>query len=200
MTHYEGAVPAYEQAVDWRDFAVCKADADAMFPDNNETGIAKAKKNCGACTVRLACLRDAILTSDDQYGIRGGLKPDERRQVADHLADGRLDDAALEAAVLRTLHPVHYGRTLRDIWNERTFLLPEGHLGWRGAVHTAITFQGRMYTPKRVSFQVGRGREPQGVVRSVCRVTECVNPRHLADNVDRHRAQEAAKQAKAAAS
>lgn len=188
-----------KQAADWRDFAVCKADPDVMYPDNNETGIANAKKNCGACTVRLDCLRDAIRSGDDQYGIRGGLKPDERRRVAAHLTDGQLcDNAALDAAVQRTLHPAHHGRTLSNIWHERTFLLPEGHLGWRGEIHTAITFQGRLYTPKRVSFQVGRGREPKGVVRSVCRVTECVNPRHLADNVDRYRAQETAKQAKAA--
>jgi hypothetical protein len=179
---------------EWLEHAVCKADPDAMHPDNNEADIAYAKSICGFCPVQLACLRDAIRTGDDQFGIRGGLRPDERRQVAKRLDRSRLgDDAALKAAVQEVLHPVAGARTLRDVWEERSHVLPDGHLGWGGgALNTAVVFQGRAYTAKQIAYIVDRGREPKGAVRRTCEVKGCVHPRHLGDLGDRHRAKASA--------
>lgn len=200
MSHYTGAVPdTTVHASDWREFAVCKADPDAMYPDTNAAGIAKAKQICSWCPVRLACLRDAIRTGDDQHGIRGGLKPEERRTVAARLDSDQLrDDVLLQAAVDRARY-ADDTRTLRDIWDDRTHVLPDGHLGWNGgSKNTNFQFQGRTYTPKQVAFQVDRGREPIGIVRRTCEVEACVHPRHLADNVERHLAKQAAEQTAAA--
>jgi WhiB family redox-sensing transcriptional regulator len=85
MSGYTGQVPAVWQPADWRDLALCKADPDAMFPDNNTHGIELARRVCTGCPVGRECLVDAIRTGDDQYGIRAGLKPGERRAVAAEL-------------------------------------------------------------------------------------------------------------------
>ena len=199
MSHYTGAVPGPAVlASDWLEFAVCKADADAMYPDTNAAGIAYAKRICSVCPVPLICLRDAIRTGDDQHGIRGGLKPEERRKVAALLNRDQLrDDTALQHAVNQVADP-SYTRTMREVWDDRTHTLPDGHLGWTGgAKNNTVLFQGRVYTPKQFAFQVDRGHEPVGVVRRICDVAECVHPRHLADNVERHLAKVAAEQAEA---
>lgn len=199
MSHYTGAVPdTTVHASDWLEFAICKADPEAMYPDTNAAGIANAKQICGWCPVRLPCLRDAIRTGDDQHGIRGALKPEERRTVARALDRDQLrDDALLQAAVDRARY-ADDARTLRDIWDDRTHVLPDGHLGWTGGAKNAtVQFQGRAYTPKQIAFQISRGHEPIGMVRRTCEVEACVHPQHLADNRERHQAAER-EQAKAA--
>ncbi len=70
----------------WVKQAVCRDDPDAMFPDNNEAGIAYARSVCAPCPVRRECLIDAIRTGDNEHGIRAGLKPCERRAVVKELA------------------------------------------------------------------------------------------------------------------
>ena len=57
-----------------------------MFPDADKKGIEHARAICHACSVRVSCLKDAIRTSDTQWGIRAGLTPNERRAVAKELA------------------------------------------------------------------------------------------------------------------
>jgi hypothetical protein len=86
VSAYTGQVPDTKRPADWRERALCRKDPDAMFPDNNEIGIEQARRVCAPCPVRQQCLVDAIRTGDDQYGIRGGLKPCERRAVAKELA------------------------------------------------------------------------------------------------------------------
>jgi hypothetical protein len=180
-------------AVDWREAAVCRACPDDMHPDNNEAKIAHAKSICAVCPVALACLRDAIVTGDDQWGVRGGLKASERRAVAVRLEGRELTDSALAAAVQAVLHPAMQ-RTLRDIWEDHSYDLPDGHMGWRGSPAN-IAFQGRMYTPGQIAFQIDRGHWPVGSARRTCDVDGCVQPRHLADNVERHLAKVAAERA-----
>jgi WhiB family redox-sensing transcriptional regulator len=71
---------------DWRDRAACsKVDDPELFFPVGETGpakvqIEKAKKVCGSCTVRAACL-DWALYNDQDIGIWGGLSERERRSL-----------------------------------------------------------------------------------------------------------------------
>ena len=81
MNAYSGQVPDTEPAGQWLKQAACFGREDEMFPDNNEAGIAKAKAICKPCPVRRECLADALRTGDNEHGIRGGLKPCERRAV-----------------------------------------------------------------------------------------------------------------------
>jgi WhiB family redox-sensing transcriptional regulator len=54
-------------------------DPELFFPAKGEHGkAARAKQVCARCPVRAACLADAMATRD-QFGIRGGLTPNERR-------------------------------------------------------------------------------------------------------------------------
>lgn len=181
---------------EWMQRAVCATDPDAMHPDNDQAGIAYAKRICAACPVRLECLRDALRTDDNKHGIRGGLKPEERRAVAKRLTDNQyFDPDAVADAVRHVLRPAAPARTLRDLWDECTYLLPGGHLGWRG--RTSVSFQGKTYTPKQIAFILDRRREPVGSVRRtlVCPVAECIHPRHISDNRERHRQRRAAEKA-----
>ena len=85
MTAYSGQVPDTEPAGQWINQAACRADGihpDEMFPDNNETGIAHAKQICRPCPVQVDCVLNALRTGDNEHGIRGGLRPHERRNLA----------------------------------------------------------------------------------------------------------------------
>jgi WhiB family redox-sensing transcriptional regulator len=65
----------------WRDEALCQqTDPDVFFPEKGYTSRA-AKKVCGRCPVRTACLADAISTTEP-HGIRGGMTPRERLTFA----------------------------------------------------------------------------------------------------------------------
>lgn len=191
MNHYSGSVPdSLGHPGDWLEHAACKTTPETMFPDSNTGGIAAAKLICRRCPVRLACLRDAIRTGDDQHGIRGGLKPEERRKVAAKINRVQLrDDALLQTTVDQVLHP-ELGRDLRDVWDERAYVMAGGHMGWNGT--PAVLNRGTTYTPARLAFIVDRGREPEGQARRTCDVKGCVHPRHLADNRERLEAKAAA--------
>ncbi|MGW4222947.1 WhiB family transcriptional regulator [Streptomyces bauhiniae] len=65
----------------WRDQAKCIGSRDAMFPDSDKKDIEAARQICARCPVSRECLRDAINTGDNQWGIRAGLTPEERRLV-----------------------------------------------------------------------------------------------------------------------
>ncbi|MFD0052992.1 WhiB family transcriptional regulator [Streptomyces sp. NPDC127168] len=193
MIDLSHVLPAPKQ---WSKHAACTADPERMFPDNHEARIRDAKKVCATCPVRMACLQDALRTGDNEWGVRGELKPAERRAVAD-LLDGQYDDAdQVAAAVQKVLHPVHSGRPLREVFLGHTEQTPDGHLKWTG--HSTFNWRGKVYAPKRTSFFLHRGREAHGNVRRtpVCLLIECVHPMHLEDGIEREQRVEAAREAK----
>jgi hypothetical protein len=154
----------------WRQQAACIGHRDDMFPDTNEAEIARAKKICAPCPVRDACLADALRIGDNNWGIRGGLKPCERRALANSGNTQRPPTAPPRPA------------TLADAFLRRTSRTAEGHLVWHGAVH--IKFDGARYTALQVAFIIGHGREPEGPVRRTCNV-ECFRSDHLTDGIIR---------------
>lgn len=79
-TRYD-APDTVAHADQWRSQAACLGQWEAMHPDNNEHEIAHAKAICGRCPVRVACFWDAVRTGDNQYGIRAGLRANERRDL-----------------------------------------------------------------------------------------------------------------------
>lgn len=184
MSNYTGAVPdVLDHGRDWLEKAVCKADPDAMHPDNNEAGIDRAKRICGPCPVWMTCLQDALRTGDNEWGIRGGLRPNERRAVSKRLSAQQYGDPeAIASAVQHVLHP-SLERTLQDLWEQHTYPLPDGHLGWRG--NPTPRYQGKNCSPRRIAFLHDRGREPVGFVRGACDVDGCVHPQHVADQKER---------------
>ncbi|MFI5473147.1 WhiB family transcriptional regulator [Streptomyces cacaoi] len=186
MSGYTGQVPdTLEPSGQWVLQAACAGANDAMFPDKNSLGNRHAKQVCNGCPVAMACLVEALRTGDNEFGVRGGLRPDERRKIARRLKGNYTDRQALDKAVQRVLYPATAGRSLRDVWEERTYPMPGGHLGFRGG--TSVSFQGRSYAVNWVSWQLDRGRQPQGSVRRVCEVAGCVLPLHLADGTERRR-------------
>lgn len=67
---------------DWRDEAACRGmDVDLFFPPRNGNVSAEARMTCDRCPVRQACLIDALETGELDFGVRGGLTPQERRQL-----------------------------------------------------------------------------------------------------------------------
>ena len=187
---YTGQVPETLRAPDWRDNAACRAkgvDPDVMFPGDTKDAIADAKVICRRCPVWRDCLADALRTDDNEHGIRGGLKPCERRALAREMAfrNGQHPDP----------EPLPE-RTLQSLWDERTAADGE-HLLW--AAGTPVYFEGRTLTPQRIGFRLGRGREPAGVVRKTCDRDGCVLPAHLGDQRDRDRKRMAERRAAEAA-
>lgn len=183
MSHY-----VYPNTLDhgdeWLQHAACKADPEAMFPDSNEISIANAKDTCSGCPVRTQCLRDALRTGDNEHGIRGGLKPRERRAIAHQLTVEQRNDLHTVAEALdRHLNPPLDAGAVRDLWDERTYTIADGHLGWSGGETPWV--QGRVLTPHQVAFFLDRGSLPDGVVRRMCDVNGCVHPRHLTDARER---------------
>jgi hypothetical protein len=166
---YSGQVPDTEPAGQWLKQAACLGRYDEMHPDNSEAGIANAKRICEPCPVRDACLADALRTGDNHWGIRGGLKPEERRKLA--------KEDSLRPPRLRA-RP----ETLADAFRQRTTRTVDGHLTWNGDVH--IKFEGERYTAFQAAFIVGHGREPEGPVRRTC-AAECFRSDHLTDAVIR---------------
>lgn len=69
----------------WRDQAACRVDhvdPELFFPAADDgpiydAQVATAKAVCGRCSVRPACLDEALVRIP--YGIAGGLTPEERR-------------------------------------------------------------------------------------------------------------------------
>jgi WhiB family redox-sensing transcriptional regulator len=77
--------------VNWRDSAVCRhVDPDLFFPVGT-TGpalhqIDEAKRICGTCPVRAACL-DWALAHGTSSGVWGGTTEEERHALRRSLAD-----------------------------------------------------------------------------------------------------------------
>jgi WhiB family redox-sensing transcriptional regulator len=67
---------------DWRSAAACvSADPDLFFPIAGsgpaEEQIRQARAICASCQVRQQCLEFALAT-EQQHGIWGGIRPEER--------------------------------------------------------------------------------------------------------------------------
>lgn len=186
MSHYQGSVPdTHARPHDWSEHAACRADGvdpDAMFPDNDQRGIAAAKNICRPCPVWRDCLLDALRTGDNQHGIRGGLKPEERRALVRKISAG-------EAI---TLTPRKSGKARKARRQPRPTTLAEavarritvkdGHALWEGG--RQLQFDGHQYTSWQAAFIAGHGREPVGMVLRTCD-KPCVLYAHLTDAVIR---------------
>lgn len=64
----------------WWDSALCATTDPEIFTPNPGDSTRPAKRICAACPVIDACLVDALVTNE-QFSIRGGLAPGERRQI-----------------------------------------------------------------------------------------------------------------------
>ena len=65
---------------EWRLDALCaETDPEAFFPEKGGS-TREAKRVCTGCSVRAECLEYA-LTSDERFGIWGGLSERERRRL-----------------------------------------------------------------------------------------------------------------------
>jgi WhiB family redox-sensing transcriptional regulator len=79
-TDGRGTRAACAAAVPWHKRALCRQlDPEVWFPEpwEDET---PAKLICGRCAVREACLAYA-LDANEEYGVWGGLSPEERREM-----------------------------------------------------------------------------------------------------------------------
>ena len=75
-----GPVRAFTPPPPWTAHALCaETDPEAFFPEKGGSTSA-AKSVCGDCTVRAECLTWA-LTSNERFGVWGGLSERERRHL-----------------------------------------------------------------------------------------------------------------------
>lgn len=71
---------AASSAAGWREVALCaQVDPELWFPESGQPN-GKAKLVCGWCDVQAECLAFA-LRANEQYGVWGGLSPEERRRL-----------------------------------------------------------------------------------------------------------------------
>ena len=65
----------------WRLEARCREiDTEPFFPENDYES-KKVRRICRDCEVAEQCLQDALMFEDNQYGVRGGTTPRERRRL-----------------------------------------------------------------------------------------------------------------------
>lgn len=77
----------------WRFRAKCRdADPDLFFQSDPRPAL----EWCEFCPVKAACLNEALLSGDMDYGVRGGLTPEQRRVVKRRRLEA--DRAALRSA------------------------------------------------------------------------------------------------------
>lgn len=95
MTDASTLPGAFHQHGDWQLHAACRDfDSSLFFHPSNERGDAwaerekEAKRICGRCPVRSACLRYA-LDAREQFGVWGGLGEKERRAILGLAGDDR---------------------------------------------------------------------------------------------------------------
>jgi WhiB family redox-sensing transcriptional regulator len=68
------------EELEWQERALCaQTDPEAFFPEKGGS-TREAKKVCLSCEVRVECLEYA-LSSDERFGIWGGLSERERRRL-----------------------------------------------------------------------------------------------------------------------
>jgi WhiB family redox-sensing transcriptional regulator len=77
LMHIETITPA---APAWQAQALCaQTGADFFFPEPGSS-VREAKRICGMCEMRPACLEYA-LTNDERFGVWGGLSEKERLEL-----------------------------------------------------------------------------------------------------------------------
>jgi WhiB family redox-sensing transcriptional regulator len=65
---------------DWQDEALCaQTGGDFFFPEPGSS-VREAKRICGLCPIRSACL-DYALDNDERFGVWGGLSEKERLEI-----------------------------------------------------------------------------------------------------------------------
>lgn len=66
----------------WRDEAACVGqDLEVFFPETSGN-CRKARQVCFSCPVRVECLVDSLSHETfSEFGIRGGLTPEQRRKI-----------------------------------------------------------------------------------------------------------------------
>ena len=101
MTEYEPAavipLPALGGADerDWRELALCaQVDPELWFPASGQPN-RKAKLVCSWCDAQADCLAFA-LRANEQYGVWGGLSPEERRRLRRRQREAALVAVELE--------------------------------------------------------------------------------------------------------
>ena len=199
MTHIPAAAPNnLEPAADWRAAGLCrrpeyKDQVDKWFATANEKlDREEAEQACRRCPALDACGLWAVLTGV-KYGTWGALHEEQRASLRRRLTPEQRKDPAVIAAAIRKFLATATARTLRAIWDERTYLHPDGHLGRRRK--QSVDYGGRPYTKKQIAYYVDRGAMPYGSVKVLCEVGECVLPAHIADQVERHAMKVAAERA-----
>jgi hypothetical protein len=187
MSHYQGAVPETKHKPDWRDDAACRdKDPERWFPNpGNTLAVQEAKTVCFSCPAMLQCAQKA-LTTNEEAGVWGGLSEGQRTTIrkkyrVHQLQNPDLVETAVYAVLNAGLNPTE---TLSDLWEKYTQALPGGHIGWSGPAGS-FSFHGLPITANQLAFRIDRGHKAVGNVRRTCKVVECVNPRHLADNEER---------------
>ncbi|WP_134727423.1 WhiB family transcriptional regulator [Amycolatopsis nivea] len=65
----------------WYRHAACRDRTSLDWHSTNPDEIELCRLICASCTVRTACLREAV-EECDAWGVRGGLTPDERELIA----------------------------------------------------------------------------------------------------------------------
>jgi WhiB family redox-sensing transcriptional regulator len=72
------SLPLLNPGGDWHESALCaQTDPDAFYPEKGDSA-RDSKRVCLGCPVRKECLEDA-LRRQEQWGIWGGLSPQERK-------------------------------------------------------------------------------------------------------------------------
>ncbi|MFJ4535043.1 WhiB family transcriptional regulator [Streptomyces tibetensis] len=67
-------------ALEWQQEALCaQTGADFFFPEPGSS-VREAKRICGMCPIRAACLAYA-LEHDERFGVWGGLSEKERLEL-----------------------------------------------------------------------------------------------------------------------
>ncbi|MGW0823415.1 WhiB family transcriptional regulator [Streptomyces sp. NPDC002845] len=75
--YYDTITPS---VIDWQGQALCaQTGADFFFPEPGSS-VREAKRICGMCEMRSACLEYA-LANDERFGVWGGLSEKERLRL-----------------------------------------------------------------------------------------------------------------------
>ncbi|MCG7204812.1 MULTISPECIES: WhiB family transcriptional regulator [Streptomyces] len=78
--HFETTTMPRTPVPDWHTQALCaQTGADFFFPEPGSS-VREAKRICGMCEMRPACLEYA-LDNDERFGVWGGLSEKERLEL-----------------------------------------------------------------------------------------------------------------------
>lgn len=175
---------------DWRKDAACRdTDPEVFFPTGTDVGWkkteAQAKTVCFSCPVRRDCLTFA-LNEGIRDGIFGGLTEKERYALRRRATKKKRKEKTAPTKITPTVPVAPTTKkpgSLRAIWNLYARPFGDGHVTWHGS--DRIYFKNAAYSPRKISFILDRGRNPEGRVTTTCGLSRCVDPAHLEDDVNR---------------